>query len=407
MKETRFKDTEVGKIPEEWNTVNIYNICSIKARIGWQGLKSDEYLDSGEYILVTGSDFKNGYVDWETCHYVTGWRYNQDKNIQIKKGDVLITKDGTIGKVAYLDNIPMNGTLNSGVFVIRPNADSVNQEYLSWLFKSIWFTTFIDQLSVGSTINHLYQKDFVKFKLVIPQNILEQTRIASALTSVDNLLTSLGKLIEKRRAVKQGAMQMLLTGKKRLKGFDGPWVDMQLKNGLKFQCGAPFQSEWFNDDRIGIRLIKNRDLKSEDQLYYYNGNYSDEYIVKNGDLLIGMDGDFLPCLWEKGLALLNQRVGRIQTNIWDIKFLYYILFNPLKQKQEGTGATTVKHLAHGDVESMIVYMPTDVKEQSAIASVLTSMDNEITALEAKKKKYEAIKQGMMQQLLTGRIRLVD
>ena len=114
-----YKQTELGKIPTDWECVNISKTCTIKARIGWQGLKSTEYLNSGNYILVTGTDFKNGFIDWSTCSYVSEWRFKQDKNIQIKKGDVLVTKDGTIGKVAFLNEIPMEGTLNSGVFVVR------------------------------------------------------------------------------------------------------------------------------------------------------------------------------------------------------------------------------------------------------------------------------------------------
>ena len=265
---------------------------------------------------------------------------------------------------------------------------------------------FIKRLTAGSTIVHLYQKDIVKFKFPMPTK-QEQHHISSALTSIDNLISSLDKLIEKKKNIKQGAMQQLLTGKKRLKGFSEPWVEKKLGDGLKFQCGAPFQSLFFNEEHLGMRPIKNRDLKSDDQIYYYNGTYTDDYVVHNGDLLIGMDGDFMPNIWTKGDALLNQRVGRILSQNWNLRYLYYTLKEPLLKKQEGTGATTVKHLSHSDIESMRVFMTVDINEQKAIASVLTSMDNEITALEAKKAKYEKIKQGMMQQLLTGKIRLIE
>ena len=114
MKETRFKDTEVGRIPVDWEATNIDKLCTLKARIGWQGLTTGEYLPQGNYILITGTDFKDGYIDWQNCCYVSKWRYDQDTNIQIKEGDVLISKDGTIGKVAFLNCIPGPGTLNSG-----------------------------------------------------------------------------------------------------------------------------------------------------------------------------------------------------------------------------------------------------------------------------------------------------
>ena len=154
MIETRFKDTEVGRIPVDWEATNIDKLCTLKARIGWQGLTTGEYLPQGDYILITGTDFKDGYIDWKNCCYVSKWRYDQDTNIQIKEGDVLISKDGTIGKVAFLNSIPGPGTLNSGVFVVRSKQENaVNQAYLSWIFKSIWFKSFIDQLTAGSTIN--------------------------------------------------------------------------------------------------------------------------------------------------------------------------------------------------------------------------------------------------------------
>lgn len=406
MKETRFKDTEIGRIPEDWEVFSVGNDCVTKARIGWQGLTTAEYLPNGNFGLITSTDIVDGKVNWETCVFVSEERYKQDVNIIVKNSDILVSKDGTIGKVAIVSNIPYPTTLNSGVFVIRTKNDDISQEGLGLAFKSPYFMDFIKRLTAGSTIVHLYQKDIVKFKFPMPTK-QEQHHISSALTSIDNLISSLDKLIEKKKNIKQGAMQQLLTGKKRLKGFSEPWVEKKLGDRLKFQCGAPFQSLFFNEEHLGMRLIKNRDLKSDDQIYYYNGTYTDDYVVHNGDLLIGMDGDFMPNIWTKGDALLNQRVGRILSQNWNLRYLYYTLKEPLLKKQEGTGATTVKHLSHSDIESMRVFMTVDINEQKAIASVLTSMDNEITALEAKKAKYEKIKQGMMQQLLTGKIRLIE
>ena len=151
MKETRFKDTEIGRIPEDWEATSIEKLCTLKARIGWQGLTTGEYLLQGDYILITGTDFKDGYIDWKNCWYVSKWRYDQDSNIQIKEGDVLISKDGTIGKVAFINSTPGPGTLNSGVFVVRPKQkDIVNQGYLSWIFKSNSFHVFLKPLFSGA-----------------------------------------------------------------------------------------------------------------------------------------------------------------------------------------------------------------------------------------------------------------
>lgn len=203
-------------------------------------------------------------------------------------------------------------------------------------------------------------------------------------------------------------MQELLTGKKRLPGFAGEWVEKKLGEGLRFKPGFPFNSNFF-DERMGIRLIRNRDLKADDQITYFYGNINKDFIIENGDLLIGMDGDFMPCLWNKGKALLNQRVGKIEliSNNWCLMYLFYALQEPLKAKQEKTGATTVKHLSHSDIEQMRLKMPSTSIEQKVIGKILSSMDKGIESLEGKKAKYEQIKQGMMQQLLTGKIRLIS
>ena len=212
----KMKQTELGEIPEDWEVKNINKECTIKARIGWQGLKSTEYLDSGDYILITGTDFDSGFINWKSCSYVTKWRFDQDKNIQIKQGDVLITKDGTIGKVAFLNEIPMQGTLNSGVFVIRPkNHDKIDSVFLSLIFKSFWFDSFLEQITSGSTIVHLYQKDFVKFDFPLPSKE-EQNAIANVLSSMDKEIETLNTKLEKYRNLKTAMMQQLLTGKIRL-----------------------------------------------------------------------------------------------------------------------------------------------------------------------------------------------
>lgn len=294
MKETKFKDTEVGRIPEDWEATRIDKLCCLKARIGWQGLTTGEYLSQGDYVLVTGTDFNDGYIDWKNCCYVSKWRYDQDINIQIKEGDVLISKDGTIGKVAFLDSIPGPGTLNSGVFVVRPKQDNViNKAYLSWIFKSIWFKSFIDQLTAGSTINHLYQKDFVKFQLVYPNDISEQSRIATALSAIDNLISELGKLIEKKRAIKQGAMQQLLTGKKRLKGFNEPWVEKKLGEiGTLAMCKRIFLEDTKENGEVPFYKIGTFGQQADAYISYAKfAEFKKAYrFPHKGDILISAAG---------------------------------------------------------------------------------------------------------------------
>ncbi len=213
---TKFKKTELGEIPEEWKIGSILENSTLKGRIGWQGLTTAEYRQHGEYYLVTGTDFKDGRIDWQNCVYIDKERFDQDENIQLRKDDVLVTKDGTIGKIAFIDTLPKPTTLNSGVFVIRP----INKAYVPFFFyfilRSYYFIKFLNRLKAGSTINHLYQKDFVNFSFPIPQ-LREQQKIASILSSMDLNIQKQYEEKSEIKNLKRGLMQKLLTGKIRVK----------------------------------------------------------------------------------------------------------------------------------------------------------------------------------------------
>jgi type I restriction enzyme, S subunit len=207
---------ELLKPKEGWEVKKLGEVATLKARIGWHGLTTAEYRKSGDYFLITGTEFKNGFIDWENCVYVDEERYKQDKNIQIREHDVLVTKDGTIGKVALIKSVPKPATLNSGVFVIRPINNSFYPEFFYYQLLSEVFIKFLSQLSAGSTINHLYQKDFVSFQFLTPKIIEEQQEIAQILSGMDTEIEALEKKFEKYKMIKQGMMQDLLTGKIRL-----------------------------------------------------------------------------------------------------------------------------------------------------------------------------------------------
>ncbi len=207
---------ELLKPKKGWEEGELGKVATLKARIGWQGLTTAEYKSSGEYFLITGTEFKNGFIDWDKCHFVEYVRYKQDKNIQVRKYDILVTKDGTIGKVALIKTVLKPATLNSGVFVIRPINESFNPEFFYYLLMSEVFQTFLSQLSAGSTINHLYQKDFVNFKFKTPNTIDEQIAIANILSDMDSEIEALNNKREKYAKIKQGMMQELLTGRTRL-----------------------------------------------------------------------------------------------------------------------------------------------------------------------------------------------
>ena len=409
MKETRFRPTEIGLIPEDWEVLTVGKDCTVKARIGWQGLTTSEYMLHGKYGLITSTDIVSGKINWSSCFFVSKFRYEQDKNIIVKVGDILISKDGTIGKVGIVSEMPFPATLNSGVFVVRSKNQQL-QYATALAFISPYFKDFIKRLTAGSTIIHLYQKDIVKFAYPVPKCIEEQKNIASALTSIDNLLLSLDKLIEKKKLIKQGAMQELLTGKKRLPGFTGECVEKRLGEiGVLAMCKRVFQEE--TSEKGDIPFYKIGTFGHQADAYISVDKYEQlkqmYRFPKKGDILISAAGtigrtvvyDGKPAYFQdSNIIWLDHNEKQIINS-----FLYFI-YQVVKWNTENT---TIARLYNDNFNNMTIRFPISIEEQKAIATVLSSMDKEIESLKAKKAKYEQIKQGMMQQLLTGKIRLIS
>lgn len=401
-----FKETDIGCVPREWDLCNFGENSKIKARIGWQGLTTKEYKNSGDYFLITGTDFENNNIKWETCHYVDKFRYDQDVNIQVKDNDILITKDGTIGKVAFVDNMIKPATLNSGVFVIRPINSCYEPKFLFYVLKSFYFDKFLKQLTAGSTINHLYQKDIVKFNFVCP-SIEEQKAIATALSDMDNLILSLEKLIDKKKMIKEGAMEELLTGKRRLNGFSDKWVERKLDDIVDFTNGKAHENNLVD---YGEFIVVNSKFIST---CGYVKKYTNEpsCIAQKNDILMVMSDvpngkAIAKCfiVTEDNKYTVNQRICKLTVKEGYHKYLFYRI-NRNKYYLSFDDGAKQTNLRRADVLSLKLMLP-EYKEQKAIATILSDMDNEIEKLKKKLDKYKKIKAGMMEQLLTGKRRLV-
>lgn len=371
--------------------------------------KGKEYFGYGTPIINYMDVYKHPAIKKKYVQGRVTLSHQELDRFRVLKGDVFFTRTSEtpeeVGMSAtLLEDIP-NCSFSGFVLRARPLTDLLIPEYCVYAFTAKEIRASIIKNCTYTTRALTNGRVLASLKLPIP-SLAEQQRIASALSDADALVAELDVLIEKKRAIMAGTMQELLTGKRRLQGFDEPWSEEVLRNHLSFLPGFPFTSDRFSKIACGPRLIRNRDLHSDDQVVYYTGEYSNQYIIENGDLLIGMDGDFTPCLWEKGNAVLNQRVGRIICkNTANIVFLYYLLQKPLAELQKSTGATTVKHLSHSTIKNMVCRVP-KLAEQHAIATILSDMDAEIAELEAKRDKYKEVRQGMMQQLLTGKIRLI-
>ena len=172
-----------------WEQRKLSELTSMHARIGWQNLRTSEFLDSGNYMLITGTDFNDGAINFSTCHYVERERYEQDRNIQIHNGSILITKDGTLGKVAYVQGLSMPATLNAGVFNVQiKDANNVDEKYLFQYLKAPFLMDYVDEKATGGTIKHLNQSILVDFPVILPQRS-EQTLIGAFFLQLDNLIT--------------------------------------------------------------------------------------------------------------------------------------------------------------------------------------------------------------------------
>jgi type I restriction enzyme S subunit len=203
----------IGEIPESWSINKIKYLAILKGRIGWQGLTSEEYQDDGAY-LITGTDFLNGTINWESCVRIPEGRWEEAKDIQIENGDLLITKDGTVGKVAIVEQIPGKTSLNSGVLRISTYPE-YDRKFLFWVLQSSVFWGWFNYRNAGnSTIIHLYQKDFGEFKYAYPP-FRKQQEIAKHLDikclKISNVISALERQIELLQDYKKSLISETVT----------------------------------------------------------------------------------------------------------------------------------------------------------------------------------------------------
>jgi type I restriction enzyme S subunit len=193
---------------DAWEQRKLSKICSMHARIGWQNLRTSEFLTSGDCYLITGTDFEDGRINFKSCHYVAMERYRQDPNIQISNGSILITKDGTLGKVAFVDGMDKPGTLNAGVFNVRIFDKDVSNAYLFQYLKAPFLMRYVSQKATGGTIKHLNQNILVDFLVATPKKG-EQEKIGAFYNQVDNLLVLHQRKLDQLKEMKKALLQKM------------------------------------------------------------------------------------------------------------------------------------------------------------------------------------------------------
>lgn len=203
----------IGEIPSTWDLIRTKHFSYMKGRIGWQGLTADEFIEEGPY-LVTGTDFENGRVCWERSYHISEKRYDEAPQIQLTVGDLLVTKDGTIGKLAYIDQLPGKASLNSHLLVMRPLKNKYINRFLYWMLSSSVFIEYYTTASNGSTMDSLSQEKMGDFVFPTPP-IEEQELIADFLDEhcgkLDGIIADLEKQIETLKAYKKSIITESVT----------------------------------------------------------------------------------------------------------------------------------------------------------------------------------------------------
>lgn len=396
---TKWKQTLVGNIPADWDLVTAASLGDV---FKGKGISKTEVKNSGIPCIRYGELYTTyNYFFDETVSFVDS--DSAALSQEIKMNDILFAGSGEtaeeIGKcVAYLGS--KKAFAGGDIIILRPS--KVESRFLAFMLNHSVVVKQKSMLGQGNSVVHLYPKSLSEIWVPIPPQ-KEQKKIGEILSNYEIANRKLNSLIRLKTLLKIDLQSKLLKKQPKSKST---WVDIRLGDHCKYQNGFAFKSKYFNTE-TGIRLIKNRDLKNDGQVVFTTEEYLDEYKVKNGDLLIGMDGDFLPCLWDKGAALLNQRVGRITnfSNSLDKTYLYYVLISQLKKVESDTSSTTVKHLSSGVVENLNINIPSKITEQKTIASTLLALDKEISMLELQQNKIERQKQGLMQNILMGKIRM--
>lgn len=192
----------------KWGQRTLKECAALHARIGWQNLRKSEFLTSGEYYLITGTDFVDGQIEWRTCHYVSKLRYDQDKNIQVHNGDILITKDGTLGKVAYVEGMDKPSTLNAGVFNVKINVKDVDSKYLYQYLKGPYLMRYVNRRATGGTIKHLNQNILVDFPVAMPA-LGEQKAIGEFFYRMDSFISLQQKKLERMQRLKAALLEKM------------------------------------------------------------------------------------------------------------------------------------------------------------------------------------------------------
>ena len=419
-----YKQTELGIIPEDWEVKSFSQIFDMYPNNTYP---RDCMNDSrGVVRNIHYGDVLIKYptiVDVENCAIPY---LNEDVKIKLQKlvqsGDIIMAdtaEDETVGKCVEIKNVGDNKIVAGlHTFFCRPTSLFA----AGWLGYYINSTNYHNQLIpyiTGLKVSSISRTAIQETKLLVPP-IAEQRAIAEALSDVDGLIAALDKKIAKKRLLKQGAMQQLLTGKKRLPSFTDEWVEKPIRALCKLYGRIGFRG-YTKADLVnkgeGAITFSPSDIE-EQKITYSNCDYiswnkyfeSPEIQVFNGDIIFCKTASIGKCAIVKNLpecATINPQFVVLKDFKCNNEWLYYQLIDRRFQFLVNgiTGGSTIPTMSQEKLYEQVLLCPPTIQEQQAIATILSDMDKEIARLEAQRDKYRLLKSGMMQKLLTGQIRL--
>lgn len=411
-----YKKTDMGMIPEDWDFKPIGG--EIDLLVGFP-FPSNQYSHAG-IKLLRGSNIKRGVTEWSEDITKFWPQLTPDlKSYLLSEGDLVIAMDGSLVGRSYarLTRKDIPALLLQRVARIR--SQRIDVGYLTEFVGSDLFVKYCDSVKTVTAIPHISSHDIRNFSIPIPPTIEEQHTITAALSDVDALIAALDRLIDKKCDIKQAAMQELLTGKKRLPGFSGDWrtcllgeVIMDCNSGATPYRGHP---DYY---RGRIKWITSGEL-NYNRIFDTIEHITEEAVQKTnlkvhpvGTFLMAITG--LEATGTRGAcgiigspATTNQSCMAIYpTSELKTDYLYhYYVFRGNALALRYCQGTKQQSYTAKLVRILPIDLPPTVEEQTAIAAILFDMDAEISALEARREKTRNLKQGMMQELLTGRIRL--
>ena len=397
---TGYKQTEVGLIPKDWRVVSAFDACS-KIQ---DGTHFSPRITGSDYLYVTSKNIRFGHLDISTASWIDSAQHQAIyQRCDVKKGDLLLTKDGANTGNAALNTLADEFSLLSSVAFLRFDFHKHCAAYFLQQVLTSKGQRQIQDAMAGNAITRLTLEKIKRLRFPIPPTKVEQEAIAEALSDADALIESLEQLLTKKRQIKKGAMQELLTGKNRLPGFSGEW---------EVKCISEI-ADCLDNLRVPLNDAQRSKMKGSYPYCGANGvlDHIDRYCVDDAVVLIAEDGGYFDEYMTRPIAYrmsgkfwVNNHAHILKSKpAFDQDFLFYSLVHKNILSFLASGTRT--KLNKSEMNKIAIWQPRERFEQRAIATILSGMDAEITALEAKLSKARLIKQGMMQELLTGRIRL--